>query len=308
VILTATRLTYRINRFEIRAVLLAAALSVAVSALVVSWINSSGYVACINVYDTPSLKCLELMDIGRWATRIASLSLNLVPVFPFLAGLLLGTPVIARELDRGTARLAWSLGPSRMRWFVQRTSPMLVVAVVASFAIGFVAEWLVALFTPDVDLANSFAAFHQRGVLIATGAFLVTSVAVGLGAIVGRTIPTLLLALVLGGAGMLAIGEVDHKLLAAEAVPLSDSGGGNDLQLDSRFQLPDGRLVTWEELMVIDPHAMESEFGIQYPWVALGIPGTRYREVETREALIEVAIGLAFLGLGAFVVGRRRPG
>ena len=112
-ILTATRLTYRINRFEIRAVLLAAALSVAVSALVVSWINSSGYAKCINVYDTPSLACLELMDVGRWATRIASMSVNLVPVFPFLAGLLLGTPVIARELDRGTARLAWSLGPSR---------------------------------------------------------------------------------------------------------------------------------------------------------------------------------------------------
>jgi hypothetical protein len=306
--LTATRITYRINRFEIRAILLATLLSVAVTTAVLAWINTSGYAACVVVYtDTPSIACLNLMDIGRWATRISSISLQLVPVFPFLAGLLLGTPVIARELDRGTARLAWSLGPSRMRWFVQRATLMLVITVAACFAIGFVAERIVGLFAPDVDLANSFTAFHQRGVLVATSGFLIASVAIGVGAVVGRTMPTLILALVLSGASVLAIAEVDHKLLVNEAVPLGE-GSPDDLQLDSRFQLPDGRLVTWDELMVIDPQAMQSEEGIQYPWVALGIPKTRYREIETREGLIEVVVGILFLGLGAFVVGRRRPG
>jgi hypothetical protein len=306
--LAATRLTYRINRFEIRAILLATLLSVAVTTAVLAWINTSGYAACVVMYtDTPSIACLNLMDFGRWASKISSISLNLVPVFPFLAGLLLGTPVIARELDRGTARLAWSLGPSRMRWFVQRAALMLVIAVGACFAIGFVAERIVALYAPGVDLANSFTAFHQRGVLVATSGFLVASIAIGIGAVVGRTMPTLILALVLSGASVLAIAEVDHKLLINESVPLGE-GSNDDLQLDSRFQLPDGRLVTWDELMVIDPQAMQSEEGIQYPWVALGIPAARYREIETREGLIEVVAGLAFLGLGAFVVGRRRPG
>jgi hypothetical protein len=113
--------------------------------------------------------------------------------------------------------------------------------------------------------------------------------------------------LILSGACIGAINGVHQQLLGSEAVPLGQ-GSNDDLQLDSRFELPDGRLVTWDELTIIDPQAMQSEEGIQYPWVSLGIPGTRYREIETRVGLIEVACGLAFLGLGAFVVRRRRPG
>lgn len=308
--LTATRLTYRINRFEIRAIAVTTILSVVVTAAILSWMTSSGYASCVAIYtETPSIACLNLMAVGSWANRIAGLSLNLVPLFPYLAGLLLGTPVIARELDRGTARLAWSLGPSRPRWFAQRVLPMLAITLVACFGIGVIADWIVALYNPGVDLAKSFAQFHQRGILIATSGFLVASTAIGVGAVVGRTMPTLILALVLSGASILAITEVDAKLLVSEAVPLTEGqGGNNDLQIDSRFQLPDGRLVTWDELTVIDPEAMTSELGPQYPWVALGIPGSRYREIEAREAIAQVVAGLAFLGLGAFVVGRRRPG
>lgn len=306
--LTATRLTYRIDRFEIRAVAAATVLSAAVTAAILSWMTSSGYATCVATYtDPPPIACLNLMDIGRWANKITSISLNLVPLFPYLAGLLLGAPTIARELERGTARLAWSLGPSRMRWFAQRVLPLLVVTVVACFAIGVIGDRLVALYAPDVDLANAFVQFHQRGVLIASSGFLVACVAVAVGAIVGRTLPALLLALLLGGASVFAITEVDSKLLARESVPLGQNGVA-DLQLDSRFQLPDGRLVTWDELMAIDPTAMQSELGPQYPYVALGIPGVRHREVEAREAAADVLAGLAFLGLGAFVVGRRRPG
>ena len=305
--LTATRLTYRINRFEIRAILAATILSAVVTAAILSWMTSSGYASCITYTDTPSVACLNLMGIGSWAAKIESMSMNLVPVFPFLAGLLLGGPIIARELDRGTARLAWSLGPSRMRWLAQRVLPIVAIAVVACFAVGVIGDRIVALFAPDADLANSFVQFHQRGVLIATNGFLIVSVAIAVGAVVGRTVPTLLLALLMGGVCLVAIAGVDHKLLINEAVPLTENSG-NDLQIDSRFQLPDGRLVTWDELMVIDPAAMESPEGIQYPYVPLGIPGSRYREIETREGLIEIAFGLAFLGLGAFVVSRRRPG
>ena len=46
----------------------------------------------------------------------------------YAIGLFLGVPVIARELERGTVRLAWWLTPSRWRWYLARLLPILVVA------------------------------------------------------------------------------------------------------------------------------------------------------------------------------------
>lgn len=306
--LTATRLTYRINRFEVRAILTATVLSVVVSVLVISWIRNSGYDACLVGDGPPSAACLELQDIGSRASRIASLSMQLAGFFPLLAGLLLGAPLIARELDKGTARLAWSLGPSRRRWYLQRVLPILVVTSLAAMTIGIVSEQLTAVFSPGTDLANSFVNFHNRGVLIATGAALVASIAIAVGSVVGRQIPTLLLALLLGGLTLLAVIEVDRQLLTGEAVRLNgENRYGNDLIVgEGRLELPDGRLVTWDELAQIDPTIFERE--ITYPYVEFGIPRERYREIETREAIAHVVLSLGFLGAGAVVVGRRRPG
>lgn len=307
--LTATRLTYRINRFEVQAILVATIASVVVSAVVLSWIRGSGYAACLQSTDGSfTVACLELEDVGRWATRIVSLSLQLAAFFPFLAGLLLGAPLIARELDKGTARLAWSLGPSRGRWYLQRVLPVLVVVSLTGMIIGVVAEQLTAQLSPDVDLANSFIGFHGRGVLLATSALLLASVAVAVGSVVGRQIPTILLALMLGGATLLAVSEIDKRVLIGEAVRLTgENYYTHDLVMDDgRFELPDGRLVTYDELVAIDPTIMEREFN--YPYVTFGIPRERYREIETREALVQVTLSLAFLGAGAVVVGRRRPG
>lgn len=310
-VLASTRMTYRIHRFEVRAILAATLLSVAVSALVVTWIETSGYADCLITSGEPTVACLGLEATGRWFARVASMSILLVTFFPFVAGLLLGTPIVAKEIDSGTARLAWSLSPSRARWFIVRLVPMLIAVAVAGMTIGIVADVLVGVMSPGIDLARSFVAFHGRGVLIATSAILIASVAVALGAILGRPTPTLLLALVLGGLTLFAVAEVHRKLvLPAEAVvaPIDESVGSDDLYIDGKFQLPDGTLATWEELIARDPSIVESEFGPQYPFVSLIIPGERYREIEAREAGVHAAISAVFLLAAGVVVLRRRPG
>jgi ABC-type transport system involved in multi-copper enzyme maturation permease subunit len=308
--LTAVRLTYRINRFEIRTVVAATILSAVVTVLVLAWMRNSGYDRCLQLGGTVEVSpiCFDQQDLGSWMTKIASMSQNLAGFFPILAGLLLGGPVIARELDRGTARLAWSLGPSRPRWYLQRVLPVLLVAVVTAMIIGVVSEQLVSLFAPGTDLTRSFVGFHTRGVLLATGALLVASVAVAVGSVVGRLVPTLLLALILGGATLLAVTAVDQKVLANETVRLTgENQYGNDLIVgEGRLELPDGRLVTWDELVAIDPTVLDQ--GFDYPYVQFGIPRERYREIETREAVAQVVLAFLFLGAGALVVSRRRPG
>jgi hypothetical protein len=62
----------------------------------------------------------------------------------------------------------------------------------------------------------------------------------------------------------------------------------SDLHLEGRFQLPDGRLVTWDQLVAESPSVMES--GPDYPSVDLLIPVTRYRAIEIREAAVHAAL------------------
>jgi hypothetical protein len=56
----------------------------------------------------------------------------------------------------------------------------------------------------------------------------------------------------------------------------------------------------------MDPSMAEN--GPIYPNVSMIIPGERYREIETREALAQLGIAALMLVAGAVVVLRRRPG
>jgi len=307
--LSATRLTYRINRFEIVAIGVATLLSVVVSAAVVAWLTQSGYTTCRgDEFGNLEPRCLNMSAIGDWVLKIDRVSLSLVPIFPFIAGLVLGAPLVAREIDRGTARLAWSLSPSRLRWYVHRVAPVLVVLGATAMVIGVVADRLLAAVITDEDLANSFMGFHGRGVLIATGTLLIGSTAIAVGAVLGRTMQTLLLSLVLGGLLLTAVSEVDQRVFMPNetVVDASNNYSDRNLYIDSRFQLPDGTLATWHQLVAIDPSVMEN--GPNYPNVSLIIPGERYRAVEGREALAELGIAALLLVAGAVVVLRRRPG
>jgi hypothetical protein len=307
--IVATRLTYRINRFEILAITIATVLSVVVSAAVVAWLTQSGYTTCRgDEFGNLEPRCLNMSAIGEWVLKIDRVSLSLVPIFPFIAGLILGGPLVAREIDRGTARLAWSLSPSRLRWYVHRVAPVLVVLGATAMVIGVVADRLLAAMITDEDLANSFMGFHGRGVLIATGTLLIGATGIAVGAVLGRTIQTLLLSLVLGGLLLTAVSEVDQKVFmpTETVVDASNNYSDRNLYIDSRFQLPDGTLATWEQLVAIDPSVMEN--GPNYPNVSLMIPGERYREIETREAIAQLGIAALMLVAGALVVLRRRPG
>jgi hypothetical protein len=307
--LVATRLTYRINRFEILAITIATVLSVVVSAAVVAWLTQSGYTTCRgDEFGNLEPRCLNMSAIGEWVLKIDRVSLSLVPIFPFIAGLILGGPLVAREIDRGTARLAWSLSPSRLRWYVHRVAPVLVVLGATAMVIGVVADRLLAAMITDEDLANSFMGFHGRGVLIATGTLLIGATGIAVGAVLGRTIQTLLLSLVLGGLLLTAVSEVDQKVFmpTETVVDASNNYSDRNLYIDSRFQLPDGTLATWEQLVAIDPSVMEN--GPNYPNVSLMIPGERYREIETREAIAQLGIAALMLVAGALLVLRRRPG
>ena len=308
--LRAAALSFRIQRFEAVIVVGATILSVLVSAIVIGIFNSGGYAQCFTG-EGPVLTSLCQSPLAGWLYRIARLSAAIVPIFPVVAGLLAGGPIVARELETGTARLAWSLGPSRARWFLQRAVPILVMVFLAALAIGLTANALLPLIAPGTDLDRSFVDFRWRGPLVGVEAVLVASIALAVGAILGRMVPTIVLSLILILGLVIAVDKVERTALLSEAVV----AGGQDyfwsdtnLTLESRLRFPNGEILTWEQAFATHPEIGEP-WTEQPPWedVVLFIPGERYHEIEGREIVGFGALALAFVGAAAIAVVRRRP-
>jgi hypothetical protein len=307
--LKSVRLVFRMHQFEIVAVGLIAAALVGAALYVANELNAVGYGPCAAAAAPPPTcealgrRFFDLQDAH------ASPVFAFMNLLPYAVGLFLGAPLIARELERGTARLAWSIAPSRLRWYAWRVVPVVLFAVLVTWAAGFAVDRLVAARSPGIDLENSFDTFGQRGALVLVTAFVMVAGAIGLGTVVGRVLPTLIAALILGYFGILGVQHLHADFTAREAVIVDEA----DLQPGDRFvdqfwKLPDGRIVGWQDLEQIDPSSMTTETGPTYPIVDTVIPAARYREIEAREALILGSIGVAMLVGAGVIVTRRRPG
>ena len=303
-------LTFRIHRFETTVVVGAALLAVVVSAIVISLFNAGGYAQCY-MGDGPIISTLCQASIGQWLNRIARLSVSIVPIFPYMAGLLAGGPIVARELENGTARLAWSLGPSRLRWFGQRVLPTLAMIGAATLAVGLTADALTHLLQPSADLDQSFVGFRARGLLVGIEGLLVGSIALAFGALLGRIVPTIVLTLILAGGIGIAVDNLERGALTNEAL-IADGETYNytesNLFIDSRLKFPDGQVLDYNHAMAVHPeiqNGWDDTSGIRN--VILYVPGSRYHEVERREAAVLGGLALAFVGLASITVIRRRP-
>ena len=127
--LAAARVTLKQHRFEISVAALAA-VAAAVLGLSIAIRMDALHVsqACIDsVFASQDgsgigQECLSLVRAGSgilggtYLNGEGSLPVSVMGALPFLVGLLGGVPIVARELEAGTAQTAWSLNGSRVRW------------------------------------------------------------------------------------------------------------------------------------------------------------------------------------------------
>lgn len=319
------RLTFRLSRFELLAFGGVIAIFATTTVVAAGWIDSLRPSAeCLGIFsgavvgpsDVPPPDCEAAMNAWQSAQYgIAGICAGLLVFLSFAAGLFLGVPIVARELERGTSRLAWSMAPSRMRWFLARMVPILIVLAVLTFAAGVAADRFGAATRPTEDMANSFSMFGFRGLLLASRAVFIFAVAVVVGAVVGRALPAIILTAVIVFIGLTGGSQVHQEILRAEAIAVPVDGqnfnGGGDsgaMFFDQKFVLADGTLVGWEYFNEAGPGAFDENGNPKFPMVSILVPGERYRFVETREALVLAGGSLVALLLAGFVVSRRRPG
>lgn len=280
--------------------------------VVAAQLNSLEIATCIGA-GASAPDCLDrLQAFGDQQSRAAPLEMG-ISVIALFAGVVLGSPLVSRDLEQGTAQSVWSLAGSRRRWVVPRVAAVGLalailcgVAAAASFSLEGAAR-------PLVDPAASMVGHNLRGPVIVARALMAFGLAICAGAVLGRVLPTVLLSSLVSVAIFFSIGAMSDSWLRAEAVPLANLQAASpvtdeiaDLVVEIRYRDETGRLLNASEAS-----AAVSESGElveeRFELVRFGIPGARWPAITTRESLTYLAIGIAAMAAGILVVERRRP-
>ena len=324
-LLSWARLSFRLQRLEI--LILATAVALAAGVMLWAAFELAGLVAAYPAcdwYDATG-DCRAPASRFVRAYGVAELILGAMWPAAFGLGLVLGVPVVAREVDHGTAQLAWTIGRSRVRWLVGRVAFVVVVGVVLLSVLAVVTEILGAAMRFDIDTSKDFWLHGNRGPLIVGHGVLALGAGVLVGALLGRQLPALLLGAFLVGALYAASAVGFPRWYATEAVVASQNEWlGGPLWIESGIELTSGERVTWGEVYgngVLAVEMYQAEDGVFYASqadadagrdpigrdYALIIPGERYTQIVWRETGVFTAVGALLVGAATFVTARRRP-
>ncbi|HEY4227381.1 MAG TPA: hypothetical protein VGM49_03510 [Candidatus Limnocylindrales bacterium] len=300
----------RMDRFEIRAIAALAVGALAVGAILAIRLLSFGIPdACLGAGALDAV-------CQPWATRVAAYEeaatltgpvlLAAFALLPIFGGLLVGTSLIGKEIDERTTTFVWSVGPDRRRWLALRAFPPALLLVLATLGVGFFDDWLIWLAArrPPSELGFDLLAF--RGIAPAAAALAALGIATFVGAVMGRMLPTLLLAGGFIAAALLGVAFASDRFLENETIVVDLAAAPPGRQLDTYFQTAEGELITWDVAFSRYGDDMNTWPATLRQLIRMNVYETAPL-VATRMALLDGALGLAAITAAFAVVARRRP-
>ena len=311
----AWRLTFAMQT-QVLWLLAGATLLLTVGSVLVAWqMNESrtAFVACMAHVKPGASACQSILtslnDLASWEIK-AKLAAQWMP--PIL-GLFLGVPVVAREIESRTAPMAWALDPGRGRWLLQRTLPVLAVALVFGALIGIGGELLTqAPPLQEHPLGAGFSDYGSRLGQVPVRAMLVLVLGIFIGTLVPRQLPALLLA---GAASLvlfmaLTLGMGAWMQGEAETIPI-DRGyeAGAHIYQQAFQDNATGALISTEgfDQQQVTPtdNPPAAPPGMTRVW--LGIPGEKYGLWVARESAVVLGATLLIGAATLLLVRRKRP-
>jgi hypothetical protein len=226
------RLAWR--QFRVQAAVVAAALAIIAVVLAVTGPHLAGlyhtYVGPACNYQPPPPEppqatpsaCLLMTDwfqgqdhiLQNWVTAI-------VLITPALLGLFWGAPLIARELETGTFRLAWTQSVTRRRWLAAK----LAMAGLCAVAAGGLLTLMVTWWSSSLDRTDPsrFITFAGQGIVPIGYAAFGFTLGVTAGVLIRRTVPAMAVTLAGYAGARAAVTELQPHLLppltVAEKLP-----------------------------------------------------------------------------------------
>ena len=255
---------------------------------------------------------------------------------PGLIGMFWGAPLVARELETGTFRLAWTQGVTRTRWLAAR----LAIAGVAAIAAGELFALMVNWWSSPIHKANAgYTAFtsgsFQSGVAPAGYAAFAFALGVTAGLLIRRTLPAMAVTLAIFAAVIIAfpIWVRPHLIpparttsaLSLASVAVTGAGDGHLILTTNTATGRPGAWVISSQVTTSDGRAASSEpagpcgapsasaqacndyiEGLHLRQTVTYEPASRYWAFQWIETAVYFALAVGLAGFCSWWIGRNR--
>lgn len=115
---------------------------------------------------------------------------------PLLAGMFWAAPLVSREYEAGTHRLAWTQSVSPLRWITMKITIIASLAAVGALVLGLLANWALDPLTPAFGGRYNSSWYDGRGIVPAACMLFAFGVGLAASALIRRTIPAMAVTLV----------------------------------------------------------------------------------------------------------------
>jgi hypothetical protein len=199
--------TWRQHRFAL------AGVAVLLGALAVYlWLTGlqmhHAYATAIACHPASSLACANIRDDfdGNYGPAAQAIT-TLLHVVPALIGAFVGAPVLARELEIGTFRYAWTLGFGRWRWTLAKLVPLGIAVAAAAGLFSLLFSWYFQPFFSDGSrIPLDPELFSLRGVAFAAWTLAGFAIGALAGMLIRRVVPAIAVTLAVYAGLALATG------------------------------------------------------------------------------------------------------
>lgn len=157
------------------------------------------YAAATACHPAASSTCQALADTFNTSNALVKSQGILWQVVPVLIGAFVGAPVLAREMETGTFRFAWTQGFGRRRWALAKLVPLAAALAAAGGGFGALLSWYYQpYFAPGNQSLGLLqwtpfdtALFNLRGVGFAAWTLAAFALGVLAGMLIRRVVPAI---------------------------------------------------------------------------------------------------------------------
>jgi hypothetical protein len=237
-------------------------------------------------------------------------------LLPALVGVFVGAPLLARELEHSTYRLAWTQGVSRRRWLLSKTALLALGTALGALLLSALVMWWRRPFD-SVSGRMSPSGFEIEGIVVPTYAVFALVLGILAGALLRRTVPAMTVTLVAFLGTRFLIGSFlrPHFLpaLHQKAAGLDPGAHAHDWVISNSLVDAVGRHISTgrEDLAIV--HAQHAGIDAQEYLLTLGWrrvltfqPADRFWTFQAIEAAIFLGLSVAVVLVTVALV-RRRP-